>query len=195
MKISAKMVGDLRELTGAGMVDCKNALAECNGDVEEAVTLLRKKGVSDAAKKDGREVKEGRIESYIHTGGRIGVLLQIQCETDFVARNEQFVALAHDICMHIAAAAPTYLSPEFIPPDVLANEREIAASQTQGKADKIVEEIVRGKLEKLYASMCLTKQPFVKNPDITIEDLIREMVSKIGENIRLVRFSRFQIGA
>ncbi|MDR2664549.1 MAG: translation elongation factor Ts [Puniceicoccales bacterium] len=195
MEISAKMVGDLRERTGAGLMDCKRALVECGGDAEEAVIYLKKKGMASAARKADREASEGLVEAYIHTGGRIGVLLQLNCETDFVAKNDQFRALARDICLHIAAADPLFLSKEDVSAEELAKEREVAGSQCAGKPPNAVAAIVEGKLAKFFSATCLLSQPFVKNPDQTVEDLIREHVAKIGENIRVVRFSRFQIGA
>lgn len=192
--ISAKMVGDLRAQTGAGLMDCKKALAEANGDVEQAITILRKKGVASAAKKAGRDASEGLVTSYIHLGGKVGVLLELNCESDFVAKTEDFQALARDICMHIAAASPLVVRREEVPADVIEKEREIAAGQVQGKPANIVEKIVEGKLEKVYAQLCLLEQPFVKNPEQTVNDLVTSKVSTIGENIVVRRFARFQIG-
>ncbi|MDR0340501.1 MAG: translation elongation factor Ts [Puniceicoccales bacterium] len=194
MEISAKMVGELRERTCAALMDCKRALVECDGDGEAAVIYLKKRGIASAEKKAGREATEGVVESYIHTGSRIGVLLQLNCETDFVAKNDQFRALAKDICLQIAAADPAYLAQENVPAEVLAREREVAESQCAGKPPNAVAAIVEGKLAKFFSASCLLRQPFIKNPDQSVEDLIREHVAKIGENIRVVRFSRFQIG-
>jgi elongation factor Ts len=192
--ISAKMVGELREQTGAGLMDCKNALTESGGDVEKAAEILKKKGVASAAKKADRSATEGIIESYIHTGGRVGVLLQLNCETDFVAKNDQFKALARDIAMHIAASAPVYVHFSDVPEDVVAREEALAAEQVAGKPAHAIAAIVRGKMEKYYASICLLNQPFVKDPDVTIGELISGFVARIGENIRVGRFTRFQIG-
>jgi elongation factor Ts len=195
MEISAKMVGELRERSGAGLMDCKRALVECGGDFDQATTWLRKKGMASAAQKGGRVAADGVVEAYIHTGGRIGVLLQLHCETDFVAKNDQFRSLARDICMHIAAANPIHVSEDQIPADVWEREREIAESQLAGKPPHAIAGIVKGKLEKFAAGICLLKQPFIKNPDITVGDLIRESIGRIGENIRVGGFARFQIGA
>jgi elongation factor Ts len=195
MKILAKMVGELRERTGAGLLDCKKALAECDGDGERAVLLLRKKGIASADKRIDRQAQEGTIFSYIHTGGRIGVLLQLCCETDFVAKNEQFQALGKDICLHIAAANPTYVAADDVPEKIMETERELARSQVLGKPPHAMEAIVNGKLEKFLSGVCLLLQPFVKNPEITVGDLIREHIGRIGENIRVARFARHHIGA
>ncbi|MDR2577088.1 MAG: translation elongation factor Ts [Puniceicoccales bacterium] len=192
---SAKLVGELRERTGAGLMDCKKALEECGSDIEKAVIVLKKKGIASADKKAQRQAAEGLVTSYIHTGGRIGVLLQLNCETDFVAKNDQFIALAHDICMHIAAFSPQYVCKEDVPAEVIAREKEIAESQVVGKPPNAVNAIVEGKLAKYCAGICLLEQPFVKNPDISVGDLIKEHIAKIGENIRVVRFTRFQVGA
>jgi elongation factor Ts len=194
MEISAKMVGELRERTGAGLMECKRALVECGGDGEKAVLLLKKKGVAGAEKRLSREASEGLVASYVHTGGRIGVLLELNCETDFVAKNGQFGTLARDICLHIAAAQPAFLSSEEVPPEVIAREREVAESQVSGKPPHAVAAIVEGKLAKFFAGACLLQQPFVKNPDITVGNLIRENISRLGENIRVGRFVRFQVG-
>lgn len=194
VKITAKMVGDLRNATGAGMMDCKKALTESEGDVEAAITLLRKKGVASAAKKAGREASDGLVESYIHLGGKVGVLLELNCETDFVAKTDNFKQLARDICMHIAAAGPQYVSRDEVPEDVLAKEREIAAGQVEGKPAHVIQKIVEGKLEKVYQGICLLDQPYVKNPDQTVQDLLTEQVAKLGENIIAKRFARFQLG-
>lgn len=196
-EISAKMVGELREKSGAGLMDCKRALVEAAGDMEAALLVLKKRGVANALKKSGRDALEGVIESYIHLGGRVGVLLELNCETDFVAKNEKFQALARDICMHIAAANPLYVTETDVPEAVLAGEREVALAQLADskKPENVIENIVRGKLDKFLATICLLKQPFIKNPDTTVEEMIREKISTIGENIRVGRFVRYQIGA
>jgi elongation factor Ts len=194
VEISAKLVGELRNSTGAGFIDCKNALIEADGNLEEAVTVLKKKGVATAAKKLGREANEGIIESYIHSGGRIGVLLELNCETDFVAKNSEFKKLARDICMHIAAVNPSYISRETIPADVIGNEREIAGAQTLGKPQHAIDKIIEGKLDKWYQQVCLLEQPFVKDQEKTVNDYITAAIAIIGENIRVGRFVRFQIG-
>ncbi len=193
-QISAKLVADLRAQTGVGLMDCKKALVEANGDSEKAVAILRKKGVATAAKKAGREAAEGIVESYIHLGGKVGVLLELKCETDFVAKNDAFKALARDIAMHVAAASPLYVSREDVPGETLAKEREIASSQAEGKPPQAVQKIVEGKLDKYFGTVCLLEQSFVKNPDQTIRDLLTENVSKMGENLIVGRFARFQLG-
>jgi elongation factor Ts len=193
--ITAQMVSDLREKTGAGLLDCKKALSETNGSVEEAITLLRKKGAASAAKKADRTTKEGLIESYIHVGGKVGVMLEVNCETDFVARNDDFKALCRDICLQIAAANPLYVSREEVPSADLDKEREIATAQVQGKPPAAVQKIVEGKLEKYFSTACLLDQPFVKLPEKTVKEIITEKVSRIGENIQVRRFTRYQLGA
>ncbi len=193
--ISAKLVNELRQKTGAGLMECKKALAESEGDIEKAETLLRKKGVATAAKKAGRATSEGIIEAYIHLGGKVGVLLELNCETDFVAKTDDFKTLARDICLQVAAAMPLYVNREEVPAEDVEKEREIAVSQVAGKPAHAVEKIVEGKLDKYYSGICLIEQPFVKNPDQTIRDLLNEKVSKLGENIVIRRFSRFQVGA
>ncbi len=175
-------------------MDCKKALVEANGDSEKAVAILRKKGIATAAKKAGREAAEGVVESYIHLGGKVGVLVELKCETDFVAKNDAFKALARDIAMHVAAASPLYVSREEVPADILEKEREIASSQAEGKPPQAVQKIVEGKLDKYFATVCLLEQSFVKNPDQTIKDLLTENVSKMGENLLVGRFARFQLG-
>jgi elongation factor Ts len=193
--ITAQMVNDLRVATGAGLLDCKKALTEANGNVEEATTILRKKGAASAAKKADRATKEGLIESYIHVGGKVGVLIEVNCETDFVARNEDFKAFVKDLCLQIAAANPTVVSRDEVPEADLAKEREIAAAQVQGKPPAAVQKIVEGKIEKYYSTVCLLDQPFVKLPEKTIKDILTEKITKIGENIQVRRFVRFQLGA
>ena len=196
MAVSAKEVKELREQTGAGMMDCKKALSECKGDFEEAVKLLRKKGLAAAAKRSGRAANEGLVDSYIHAGGKIGVLVEVGCETDFVARNDDFRIFVHDVAMHIAAAAPRYIKREDVPEDVIAAELEIYKEQARatGKPDNILEKIATGKLDKFYEQVCLMEQPFIRDDKLTIEQLLGELVGKIGENIIIKRFARFELG-
>jgi elongation factor Ts len=196
MEITAQMVKELRERTGAPMMDCKAALTEAKGDMEAAIDLLRKKGLAAAAKKAGRVTAEGAVGSYIHGGGKIGVLVEVNCETDFVARTDQFLELVRDIAMHIAAAEPKFVQREEVTPEVLERERAIFAEQAaaSGKPANVVEKIVQGKLEKYYSEFVLLEQPFVKDPDKTVSQLISEKVAKIGENIQVRRFTRFKLG-
>ena len=196
MEITAQMVKQLRESTGAGMLDCKKALTETNGNQEAAVDFLRKKGLAAAAKKAGRVTAEGAVGSYIHGGGKIGVLVEVNCETDFVARTEQFQELVRDIAMHIAAAEPRAVRREEVTEADLAREREIFRDQAlaSGKPANIVDKIVDGKMEKYFSEFVLLEQPFVKNPDLTVGQLISEKVAKIGENIQVRRFTRFKLG-
>jgi elongation factor Ts len=196
MEVTAQRVKELRERTGAGMMDCKSALTEAQGDLEKAVDLLRKKGLAAAAKKSGRLTAEGAVGSYIHAGGKIGVLVEVNCETDFVARTERFQELVKDIAMHIAAAEPRFVAREEVTPDVLERERAIFREQAlaSGKPANVVDRIVDGKLDKFYAEFVLLEQPFVKNPDQTVGQLVSEKVAQIGENIRVRRFSRFRLG-
>ena len=196
MEITAQMVKELRERTGAGMMDCKNALNETKGNIEAAVDALRKKGLAQAAKKAGRVTAEGAVGSYIHGGGKLGVLVEVNCETDFVARTDAFQELVRDIAMHIAAAEPKFVRREEVTPDVLERERAIFTDQAlaSGKPANVVEKIVTGKMEKYYSEFVLLEQPFVKNPDVTVAQLIAEKVGKIGENIQVRRFSRFKLG-
>ena len=193
--ISAQAVADLREKTGAGLLDCKKALVEANGNVEEAITILRKKGAASAAQKADRVTKEGVIESYIHVGGKVGVLIEVNCETDFVARNDDFRAFVKDLCLQIAAASPLYVSREEVPEADLLKERDIAAAQVQGKPPAAVQKIVEGKLEKFYSTVCLVDQPFVKLPEKSVKDMVTEKIAKIGENIQIRRFVRYQLGS
>ena len=193
--ITAKMVNDLRIATGAGLMDCKKALIEANGSVEEATTILRKKGAASAAKKADRATKEGLIESYIHVGGKVGVLIEVNCETDFVARNEDFKAFVKDLCLQIAAASPTCVTREEVPEADLTKEREIATAQVEGKPPAAIQKIVEGKLEKYYSTVVLLDQPFVKQPEKTIKELLTERIAKTGENIQVRRFVRYQLGA
>ena len=193
--ISAQMVNELRSATGAGLLDCKKALTEANGNVDEATTILRKKGAASAAKKADRTTKEGLIESYIHVGGKVGVLIEVNCETDFVARNDDFKQLCKDLCLQIAAANPLYVSRDQVPEADIAKEREIAAAQVAGKPPAAVQKIVDGKLDKFYSTICLIDQPFVKLPEKTVKEIVTEKITKIGENIQIRRFTRFQLGA
>jgi len=190
------MVKDLREKTGAGMMDCKKALAETGGDFQKAVDYLRQKGLATAAKRAGRVASEGRIGSYIHAGGKIGVMVEVNCETDFVAKTEDFQGFAKDVAMHIAASNPLYVRREEVPPEVLEREKEIYRAQARdaGKPEKVIEKIVEGKLGKFFGEVCLLEQPFVKDPDITIQDLLNGLIGKVGEKVEIRRFSRFQVG-
>ncbi len=196
MEVSASMVKDLREKTGAGMMDCKKALAESAGDFEKAVDYLRQKGLATAAKRAGRVASEGAIGSYIHAGAKIGVMVEVNCETDFVAKTDDFLAFAKDMSMHIAAINPLFIQREDIPPEVLEKEREIYRVQARatGKPEKVIEKIVAGKLEKYFSEVCLLEQPFVKDPDVTVKDLLNSLVAKMGEKIEIRRFCRFQVG-
>lgn len=193
--IDAKTVNELRSRTGAGLMDCKKALVETNGDMDAAAEILRKKGVATRDKKAGRTAAQGTVASYIHMGGKIGVLVEINCESDFVAKNELFQGFARDVAMHIAAAAPRFLKREEVPAEEIAKETEIVKAQCEGKPAQAIEKIVAGKLEKFYSEICLLDQPFVKDDKKTINDLITEQITKTGENIIISRFSRFQIGA
>jgi len=196
MEITAKMVKELRERTGAGMMDCKGALAEAQGDMEKAIDVLRKKGMASAAKRAGRVASEGVVGSYIHAGGKIGVLVEINCETDFVARTDDFQELVKDVAMHIAAADPRFVRREEVTPEVLERERAIYVEQAKasGKPENVVAKMVEGKMEKFYAEAVLLEQPFIKNTDLTVGQMVAEKVGKIGENIQVRRFSRFRLG-
>lgn len=193
--IAAKAVADLREKTGAGLLDCKKALTEAKGNVEEAITILRKKGAASAAKKADRATREGTIESYIHVGGKVGVMIEVNCETDFVARNDGFKVFVKDLCLQIAAASPLYVSRDQVPEAELTQEREIASAQVQGKPPAAVQKIIEGKLEKHFSTVCLLDQPFVKNPEKTVKEILTEQITKIGENIQVRRFIRYQLGS
>ncbi|RMD46508.1 MAG: translation elongation factor Ts [Aquificota bacterium] len=196
MAVDAKLVKTLREMTGAGVLECKKALEETNGNLEEAVEYLRKRGIAKAAKKAGRETKEGIIHAYIHAGGRIGVLLELNCETDFVARNEVFKELANEIALQIAAMRPQYVSRDTVPKEVIEKEGEIAreAALAEGKPEHIAEKIAEGKVEKFLKEVCLLEQPYIKDDKKTIEDLIKEYIAKLGENIQVRRFTRYELG-
>ena len=197
MKITSQMVKELRDKTSAGMMDCKKALNETDGDMEKAVDLLRKKGLAVAAKRAGRATSEGVVETYIHAGGKLGVMIELNCETDFVAKTDQFKELARDLGMHIAATNPISVDRDGVPENVLAREKDIYVQQAleSGKPENIVEKIVSGKVEKYLAEICLLEQKYVKNPDLSIQDLLTDCVGKMGENISIKRFARFQIGA
>jgi elongation factor Ts len=196
MDIDAGLVKKLREACGAGIMDCKMALNEAQGDMEEAVKILRKKGMASADKKSSRAANEGMIDYYIHPGAKVGVLIEVNCETDFVARNEDFKAFVHDVAMHIAAASPVWVSRDDIPEDTLAAELEIYSAQARqsGKPEPVIQKIAEGKLTKWYSTVTLLEQEFVKDPEKTIDDLRREIVGKIGENIEIRRFARFRVG-
>ncbi|MDQ8179600.1 translation elongation factor Ts [Pelagicoccus sp. SDUM812005] len=194
VQISAKLVGELRGQTGAGLMDCKKALTEANGDLEAAATILRKKGIASADKKSGRATSEGLIDSYIHLGGKVGVLIEVNCETDFVAKNDDFKAFVKDISLHIAALNPVCVSREEVPAELVEKEREVAASQAEGKPAAAVQKIIEGKLNKYYSTVCLLDQPFVKDDSKSVQDVLTEQISKLGENMKIRRFVRFQIG-
>jgi elongation factor Ts len=190
------MVKQLREKTGAGMMDCKKALLEVKGDMDKALEFLRKKGLATAQKRAGRAMTEGTVQSYIHMTGKLGVLVEVNCETDFVAKNEDFKEFAKNIAMHIAASNPLGIKPEDIPEEIVENEKDIYRAQARdmGKPDNILDKIVDGKLKKFYQENCLLNQPFVRDPDISVADLMNELIAKIGENITIKRFVRYQIG-
>ncbi len=196
MNITSQMVKELRDKTQAGMMDCKKALSETAGDMEKAIDLLRQKGLAVAAKRAGRETKEGVVEAYIHAGGKIGVMVEVGCETDFVAKTDAFKTFARDIAMHIAAVSPVAVSREEVPAEIVQREKDIYVNQAleSGKPQQIVEKMVGGKIEKYLAEICLLEQKFVKNPDLTVQDLLNELVGKLGENISIKQFARFQIG-
>lgn len=194
--ITAEMVKQLREKTGAGMMDCKKALSECAGDISKAIDFLRKKGITTAQKRAGRAMSEGTIQSYIHMGGKIGVMVEINCESDFVAKNEAFVEFARNIAMHIAATNPVAIAPENVPEELMQKELEIYKAQAAdlGKPQNMVDKIAEGKLVKFYKENCLLNQAYVRDPNLTIADLLNEMIGKIGENITIKRFCRYQLG-
>ena len=194
MTVSADQIKLLREKTNAGFMDCKKALTESGGDIEKAISELRKKGLAVAAKRAGRSVKEGIVESYIHLGGKIGVLIEVNCETDFVARNEQFKEFVKDVAMQLAATNPQYLTPEEVPQDIIEKEKEIISSQAKDKPANVIEKMVAGKLNKFYQEVCLLEQLFVKNDNIKIKDYLNSVIGKIGENIMIRRFARYQLG-
>jgi len=193
-EITAALVKELRDTSGAGMMDCKKALTASGGDLEAAMDELRKQGLASAQKRSSRATKEGAVDSYIHAGGRIGVLVEVGVETDFVSRSDQFKEFTHDLAMHVAAAAPRWVRREQVPEDVIVREKAIYAEQVKGKPENVLEKIVTGKLEKFYAETCLMEQPFIKDTDRTIEQLRTDLVGVIGENVEVRRFARFQLG-
>jgi elongation factor Ts len=195
MEINAKMVGELRESTGAGLMDCKKALVESEGNVDKAVEILRKKGAATAAKKATRDASEGLVNSYIHLGGKVGVLLEVNCESDFVAKTDDFKNFVRDIAMHVAATNPVCVSREEIDPEIIKKEREIAEGQAEGKPAAAIEKIVEGKINKFLSESCLLEQAYVKNPDQTVQQVLTEKIATMGENMVIKRFARFQIGA
>ncbi|RPF49699.1 translation elongation factor Ts (EF-Ts) [Thermodesulfitimonas autotrophica] len=196
MEVPAKLVKELRERTGVGMMECKKALAETGGDIEKAIVLLRERGLAAAAKRAGRVAAEGMIAAYIHPGSRVGVLVEVNCETDFVAKTDDFKNFVHDVTLQIAASRPEYVSREDVPPEVIDREREIlrAQARAEGKPEKVVEKMVEGRLEKFFKEACLLEQPFVKNPDITVKDLLNEVIVRTGENVVIRRFIRYELG-
>jgi len=194
MAIDASSVRELRDRTSAGFLDCKNALEEANGDFERAGEILRKKGLARAMKKGSRGTPEGRVGSYIHTNGKVGVLIEINCETDFVAKNDVFEALVKDICMHIAATDPMAVSRETVPQEMIDREKKAYNEEFKDKPDNVRDKIIDGKMESFYKEVCLINQPFVKDNDQTIEDLLKAAITKLGENIKISRFARFAIG-
>ena len=196
METQANLIKELRERTGAPILQCKEALKACGQDIEKAITYLRERGIARAAKKIGRETKEGVVASYIHPGGKIGVLVEVNCETDFVARNEEFNQFVKDITMHIAAANPLYLKREEVPEELIKKEEEIYTAQAKSlnKPEKVIQQIVKGQMDKFFSEVCLMEQPFIKDEKITIKELLTSMIAKFGENIVIRRFSRFQLG-
>jgi elongation factor Ts len=195
-EITAQLVKQLRDRTGAGMMDCKKALIEANGDVGDAEVVLRKRGIASAGKKATRETRQGLIGSYIHSGGQLGVLVEVNCESDFVARTEDFKELVHDVAMHIAAADPRYIRNEDVPEDILNKEREIQRARAlfEGKPEKVADRIVEGRIAKYYEEVCLLEQPFVKEASLTVGQLIKTKIAKLGENITVSRFTRYKVG-
>ncbi len=197
MDITAKMVKELRDATNAGMMDCKKALTECDGDLEKAKEYLRKKGIASAAKKADRATSQGLVGSYIHMGGKVGVLIEVACETDFVARTDDFQELVHNLAMHIAASNPVAVSRDEVDPSLVEKEKEIYAEQLreQGKPEAMIEKIVEGKVGKFYSEVALLEQKYVKDPDLTVEDYLKSVIGKLGENMQVKRFARYAIGA
>jgi len=196
LEISTGLIKELREKTGVGIMDCKQALQETGGDVEKAIEYLRKKGIATAKKRGSRTTSEGQIQAYIHAGGKIGVLVEVNCETDFTGKTEDFTNFVKDVAMQIAATNPLAIDREGIPEETLEKEKEIYATQAKesGKPEKVIDRIVEGKLKKFYSEACLLEQPFIKNPDITVQDLLNELIAKTGENIIIRRFVRYQLG-
>jgi elongation factor Ts len=197
LKIASELVKELREQTGVGIMACKNALQEADGDITQAVDLLRKKGIAKAQKREGRSASEGQVQAYIHMGGKIGVLVEVNCETDFSAKTEDFSNFVKNLAMHIAATNPMAIAEEGLPEDIVEREKEIYRAQAldSGKPEKVVDKIVDGKMKKFVSEVCLLKQPYVRDPDLTVEDLLNELKVKTGENIIIRRFARFQLGA
>jgi elongation factor Ts len=195
-EITAALVKQLRELTGAGMMECKKALTEAKGDLVEAEVVLRKRGIASAGKKSGRATRQGLVGTYIHAGGQLAVMVEINCESDFVARTEDFKELLHDVAMHIAAADPQYLKREDVPAEVLEKEKEIARdrARAEGKPEKILDKIIEGRLAKFFEEVCLLEQPFVKEATLTIEQLVKTKIAKLGENMSIARYVRFKVG-
>lgn len=196
MKISVSMVKNLREKTGAGVMECKKALMETHGNLEAAITYLRERGMLTAARRAGRVASEGLVGSYIHTGGKVGVLVEVNCETDFVARTGEFHAFVKDVAMHIAALQPQYVQREDVPQGVVEKEKAIYRTQAleSGKPEKVIDKMVEGKIERFFSEVCLLEQPFVKDPDITVQRLLTDMIARLGENITIRRFARFKVG-
>jgi elongation factor Ts len=196
VKTSTQLVKELREKTGVGIMDCKNAIQDADGDIDKAVEILRKKGITKAQKREGRIASEGQIQSYVHMGGKIGVLVEVNCETDFSAKTEDFSDFTKNVAMHIAATNPIALCPEHLPPEIVETEKDIYRAQAiqSGKGEKIVEKIVEGRLRKFFSEVCLLNQAYVKDPDMTIQDLLNDLKAKTGENIVISRFVRFQLG-
>jgi len=196
VEVTAAQVKELRQKSGAGIMDCKEALTECDGDLDKAVDFLRKKGLATAAKRAGRAMTEGIVQTYIHMGGKLGVMVEVNCETDFVAKNDDFIDFAKNIAMHIAATNPVGIRPEDVPEETVNKEKEIYCAQARdmGKPEKIIDKIAEGKLQKFFKDNCLMNQAYVRNPDITVADLLNELIAKIGESISIKRFVRFQVG-
>ncbi len=194
MKVRPDSIKELRERTGAGIMDCKKILEKTDSDIDKSIKLLRQQGLIKAAKKTSREAREGLIASYIHPGGRIGVLVEINCETDFVAKTEDFKQMVKDITMHIAACEPTYIQSEDVPAETIEQEKEVVKSEFSGKPAQVIEKIAKGRLEKFYTQTCLMEQPFVKEEDITVREHIASYAAKLGENVKVKRFVRFQLG-
>lgn len=194
--VTATMVKELRERTGVGMMDCKKALLECDGDIEKAIDELRTKGLAKAAKKAGRVASEGVAVSYIHVGGRIGVLVEVNCETDFVAKNSDFKQMAYDIAMQIAASNPEYINREEVPEEIIQREKEVLKAQAleEGKPEKVIEKMVEGRIEKYYKEHCLMEQAFIKDTDKNVQEIVHEQIARMGENITIRRFARFEVG-
>ena len=193
-KIDIALIQQLRERTGLGMMDCKKALEETNGDIEKAIELLRKKGAAVAAKRSDKDTAEGIVHAYIHPGAQVGVLVEVNCETDFVARTEAVKIFAHDVCMQIAAMKPLYINSTEVDPAFVEKEKEILKAQLTGKPEKVIETILDGKMKKIYTDICLMEQAFIKNDKLTINQLMQELIAKTGENIKIARFSRFEVG-